>query len=32
MSEPAGGNKTYDLEDRTFAFAKQVRVFIRGLP
>ena len=24
--------KRYDLEDRTFAFAKSVRVFIRALP
>ncbi|HPF98477.1 MAG TPA: four helix bundle protein [Kiritimatiellia bacterium] len=24
--------KTYDLEDRTFEFARRVRVFVRGLP
>ena len=24
--------KTYDLEDRTFVFAKRARVFVRGTP
>lgn len=24
--------KTYDLEDRTFEFARRARVFVRGLP
>jgi four helix bundle protein len=26
------GSKLYDLEDRTFEFAKKVREFIKGLP
>ncbi len=31
MTEGQGG-KRYDLEDRTFLFAKDVRTFIRALP
>ena len=32
MNETGEMSKTYDLEDRTFAFAKRVRVFVRGTP
>ena len=31
MTESQGG-KRYDLEDRTFLFAKDIRTFIRALP
>ncbi len=26
------GNKTYDLEERTFEFAREVRLFVKTLP
>ncbi len=26
------GNKTYDLEERTFEFARDVRLFVKTLP
>jgi four helix bundle protein len=29
---PGVGNKTYDLEERTFQFASQVRAFVQHLP
>jgi four helix bundle protein len=29
---PAAGSKTYDLEERTFQFAKRVRAFVKQLP
>ncbi len=36
MTETVAGpqrvGKTYDLEDRTFQFDKQVRVFVKRLP
>jgi four helix bundle protein len=31
MSEPSG-NKPFDLSERTFLFAKQVRAFVKRLP
>ena len=31
-SYPAGGTKTYDLEERTFRFAQSIRCFVKTLP
>jgi hypothetical protein len=32
MSEKEENSKRYDLEERTFRFAKEVRAFVKGLP
>jgi len=32
MSNEAEGSKRYDLEERTFQFAKDVRLFVKALP
>lgn len=32
MDEPQQSNKKYDLEDRTYEFAKRVRSFVKRLP
>ena len=32
MSENAKNKPVYDLEERTFLFAKDVRIFIKTLP
>ena len=32
MNNASGGQKLYDLEERTFQFAKAIRIFVKELP